>query len=75
MLFQKCLKLNATHHFIIKIPNKREFQEIVSNHLFDTEFKKYMKLYKYYTKEPFFFLVNDTTLPSDKPLRFKKNLL
>ena len=34
-----------------------------------------MKIYKKYTKEPYSFLVNDTTLPSDDPLRFKKNLL
>ena len=25
--------------------------------------------------EPYSFLVNDTTLPSDDPLRFRKNLL
>ena len=30
-----------------------------------------MKLYKDYIKEPFSFLANDTTLPSDNPLRFK----
>ena len=34
-----------------------------------------MKLYKNYTEVPFTFLVNDTTLSSDNPLRFKKNLL
>ena len=28
-----------------------------------------------YTAEPYSFLVNDTTLPSDNPLRFRKNLL
>ena len=30
-----------------------------------------MKIYKKYTKEPYSFLVNDTTLPSDDPLRFR----
>ena len=30
-----------------------------------------MKLDKDYTKEPHLFLVNDTTLLSDNPLRFK----
>ena len=29
-----------------------------------------MKLYKDYTKKPYSFLVNDTTLPSENPLRF-----
>ena len=27
--------LNATHYFIMKIPNKIELQQTVSNHLFD----------------------------------------
>ena len=31
-----------------------------------------MKFYKDYTKELFSFLVNDTTLPSDKIVRFGK---
>ena len=34
-----------------------------------------MKLYKDYTKEPLSFLLNDTTLPSNNPFRFRKNLL
>ena len=34
-----------------------------------------MKLYKKYTKEPYSFSVNGTTLPSDDPLRVRKNLL
>ena len=32
-----------------------------------------MKLYKDYTKEPHSCSVNDTTLPSDNPLQFRKN--
>ena len=59
----------------MKIPNKRELQQIASNHLSDTEFKNLTKLYKDYTREPLSFLVNDTTLPSENPLRFRKNLL
>ena len=43
------------------IPNKRELQQIASNYLSDTEFKDFMKLSKDYTKEPYSFLVNDTT--------------
>ena len=71
----KTIRLNATHYFIMKIPNERELQQIGSNHSSDIECKDFMKLYKDYTKEPFSFLVNDTTLPSDNPLRFRKNLL
>ena len=71
----KTIRLNATHYFIMKTPNKREPQQIVSNHLSDIEFQDLMKLYKDHIKEPFSFLVNDTILPSDNPLRFRKNLL
>ena len=34
-----------------------------------------MKLYKDHTKKSYSFLVNDATLSSDNPLRFRKNLL
>ena len=34
-----------------------------------------MKLYKDYTKGPYSFSVNDTTLSSDNPLRLRKKLL
>ena len=59
----------------MKIPNKRELQQISSNNLSDIEFKNFMKLYKGYSKETYSFLVNDTTSPSDNLLRFRKNLL
>ena len=65
----KTVRLNATHYFILNIPNKRELQQIASNHSSNMEFKDFMKLYKDYTKEPYSFLVNETTLSSDNPLR------
>ena len=71
----KGVRLNSTHFFIMKIPNKRELQQIALNHSSDIDFKDFMKIYKKYTKEPYSFLVNDTTLPSGDPLRFRKNLL
>ena len=71
----KDVRLNSTHFFIMKIPNKRELQQIVLNHSSDIDFKDIIKIYKKYTKEPHSFLVNDTALPSDNPLRFRKILL
>ena len=59
----------------MKIPNKRELQQIALNHSSDIDFKDFMKIFKKYTAEPYSFLVNDTTLPSDNLLRFRKNLL
>ena len=70
----KTIRLNATH-FIMKIPSKRQLQQIALNHSSDIAFKNLMKLYKDYTKEPFSLLVNDKTSPSDNPLRFRRNLL
>ena len=71
----KDVRINSTHFFIMKIPSKRELQQIALNHSSDIEFKDFMKIYKKFTEEPYSFLVNDTTLPSDDPLRFRKNLL
>ena len=71
----KTIRPYSTHYFILKIPNKTELQQIASKHLSDIDFKDFMKLYKDYTKEPYSFLVNDTTLSSDNTLRFRKNSL
>ena len=57
----------------MKIPNKRELQQIPMNH--SSDIKDFIKIYTKYTTEPYSFLVNDTTLPSDNPSRFRKNLL
>ena len=59
----------------MKIRKKRELQHIASYLLADIEFKDFMKLYKDSIKESFSFLVNNITLLSDNPLKFRKNLL
>ena len=71
----KDIRLNSTHFFITKILNKRELQQTALNHSSDIDFKDFIKIYKKCTAEPYSFLVNDATLPSDDPLRFRKNLL
>ena len=71
----KTIRLYVTHYFIMKIPKKRELQQIASNHLSDINFKDFINLYKDYTKEPYSFLMKDTTLSSDNSLLFRKNLL
>ena len=57
----------------MKIPNKRELQQIALNRSSDIGFKDFIKIYKKCTNEPYSFLVNDATLESDNPLRFRKN--
>ena len=68
------VRLNSSHFFIMEIQNKRELQQTALNHSSDIDFKDFMKIYKKCTAEPYSFLVNDTTLVSDNPLRFRKNL-
>ena len=67
----KDVRLNSTHFFIMKIPNKRELQQITLNHSSDINPKDFMKIYKKYAAEPFSFLVNHATPTSGTPLRFR----
>ena len=66
--------LNTTPFFIMKIPNKRELQQIPISHSSDINTKDFIKIYNKCTDKPYSFLVNDTTLSSDDPLQFRKNL-
>ena len=52
---------------MMKIPNKREFQQIALNRSLDINSKDFIKIYKKYTAELYSFLVNDVTLASDNP--------
>ena len=70
----KDVRLNTSHFFIAKIPNKRELQQIAINHSSDISTKDFANIYRKCTAEPYSFLINDTTLASNNPLRFRKNL-
>ena len=70
----KDVRLISTHFFIMKIPNKGELQQIAFNHSSDIDFKDFMNIIKNALKNHTSFLVNDTTLPSDNHLSFRKNL-
>ena len=60
----------------MKTHNKKERQNIANNYSADIDYKDFMKIYKKYTSEPYYFLIvdNPTTLPTNNPLRFRKNL-
>ena len=68
------VRRNTSHFFISKIPNKRELQQIAINYSSDISTKDFTNIYRKCTAEPYSFLVNDTTLASDHPLRFRKNI-
>ena len=55
----------------MKIPDRREFQQIAINHSSDIDIKNLIKIYKKLTNKSYSFLANDTTLSSDDPLRFR----
>ena len=72
--FPKDVRLNTSHVFIAKIPNKRELQQIAINHSSDINTNDFANIYRKYTAEPYSLLLNDTTFASNNPLRFRKNL-
>ena len=45
----KNVRLNSTHYFIMKIPSKRELQQIAFNYLSDIDSKDFLNVYKKYT--------------------------
>ena len=62
----------------MKVPNKKKFQQITSNHSSTTLSLKVSLSFtalQYYNWETFSILVNDATLLSDNSLRLRKNLL
>ena len=59
----------------MKIPIKRELQQMASNHLLDIDFKNFMKLYKEYTKESYLFLVNKATFIIRQSITIQEELI
>ena len=58
----KNIRLNSTHFFIMKIPNKQELQQVAFNHSSDFDFKDFINIYKKFTEKSYSFLVINTTL-------------
>ena len=71
----KNVRLNSIHYLVMKIPNKRELQQIAFNNSSDTDFQDFINLYKKCTAKPYTFLVIDTTLASANSSRFRKKFL
>ena len=59
----------------MKVPNKRELQQICINQSSDIDFDEFKRLFKTCTAKPYLFLIVDVTFPSNNILRFQKNLL
>ena len=70
----KDVRQNTTHFFITKIPNKRELQQIATNHSSDISPKNFINIYRKCTVEPYSFFVN-AKLALNNTLRFRKLFL
>ena len=49
--FPEDIRLNSTHVFIMKTPNKRELQQFAPNHSSDISYRDFIKIYKKYSAE------------------------
>ena len=58
----------------MKISGEGELRNIAINRSSNTDSKDFINIYKKCTAEPYSFLVDDTTLSSNNPLRFRKSL-
>lgn len=75
LLTKKIVRWNTTHYFIVKITNKRKLQQSAFNHSSDISYANFIKIYKKYMNEPYYFLVSDTTLVLDHSLSFWENMI
>ena len=51
----KNIRLNSTHYFVMKNPNKRELQQISFNHSSDNDFQYFMNFYENCTAKTILF--------------------
>ena len=70
----KDVRLNTSHFFIPKIPNKRGLRQSAINHSSDINTEEFGNICRKYTAEPYSFFVIDTTLSSNNSLKLRKNI-
>ena len=67
----KDARLNSTHHIIMRIGNKKELERIPEEKSGHLDYKDFLKMYNYCTKEPYSFMTLDARPTATIP--FKKN--
>ena len=67
----KDARLNTTHYILMKIGSKKELKNIAEENSGHLDFKDFLKIYDYCTKEPYSFMMIDTRPNAAIP--FKKN--
>ena len=61
----KNIRLNSADCFVMKIPNKRQLQQIAFNHSSDIDFQDFLIFIKRVLQDHILFLVTDTTFASN----------
>ena len=67
----KDIRLNSTHYILMKISNKKELKKIAEEESGHLNYKYFLKIYNYSTKEPYSFMLIDTRPTAS--VTFKKN--
>ena len=69
----KDAKLNSTHYILMKIGNKKELKRIAEEKSGHLDYKDFLKMYNYCTKDPYSFMTIDTRPTAI--IQFKKTLM
>ena len=69
----KDARLNSTHYILMKIGNKKELKSIAEEKSGHLDYKDFLKMYNYCTKEPYSFMTIDARPTATMP--FKKTLM
>ena len=67
----KDARLNSTHYILMKISNKTELKRIAEEKSDHLDYKDFLKIYNYSTREPYSFMTIDTKPTAT--ILFKKN--
>ena len=67
----KDARLNSTHYILMKIGNKRELKRIAEQKSGHLDYKEFLKMSNYFTREPYSFMLIDTRPTASAT--FKKN--
>ena len=67
----KDARLNSTHYILMKIGNKKELKRIAEEKSGHLDYKDFLKIYNYCTREPYSFILVDTRPTAS--VTFKKN--
>ena len=71
----KDVRLNSAYYLIMKINNRKEFQNIAINHSTDIDYKGFAKIYRECTQKPYSFLQLILQVILENLRKFRFNLI